>query len=201
MKGLEEFLALFGGITVSQIVTFIMAIVFIIFCCKQAKKYFNEKIKVQNERAQAEKKKDEELKEALCAVRKYPEYRQQSIKIQELLEGQIQDTRQQAIKMQELLEEEIQELRALIQDDKQRLIHMEEQEKRRECNKLRDMLLQNYRYYTNKEQNPSQSWTIMESEAFWELFRDYEDLGGNGYMHTEVLPAMERLIIVDARKK
>jgi hypothetical protein len=201
VKGLDEFLLLFGDITISQIVTFVMAIIFIIFLCKQAKKYFNEKIKVQNEREQAEKKKDEELKEALSAVRKYPEYRQQSIKIQELLEGQIQDTRQQAIKMQELLEEEIQELRALIQDDKQRLIHMEEQEKRRECNKLRDMLLQNYRYYTNKEQNPSQSWTVMESEAFWELFRDYEDLGGNGYMHTEVLPAMERLIIVDARKK
>ena len=201
MKGLEEFLELFGDITVSQIVTFLMAVVFIIFLCKQAKKYFNEKIKVQNERAQAEKKKDEELKEALCAVRKYPEYRQQSIKIQELLEGQIQDTRQQAIKMQELLEEEIQELRALIQDDKQRLIHMEEQDKRRECNKLRDMLLQNYRYYTNKDQNPSQSWTVMESEAFWELFRDYEELGGDGYMHTEVQPAMERLMVVGVGQK
>lgn len=178
-----------------------MAVVFVIFCCKQAKKYFNEKIKVQNERAQAEKKRDEELKEALCAVRKYPEYRKQSLKIQELLEGQIQDTRKQAVKMQELLEEEIQELRFMIQEDKERLIQMEEHERRRERNKLRDLLLQNFRYYTNIDRNPSQSWTEMESEAFWELFRDYEDLGGNGYMHTEVLPAMERLTVIRSVRK
>ena len=37
----------------------------------------------------------------------------------------------------------------------------------------------------------------MESEAFWELFREYENAGGNGYMHTEVQPAMELLTIVD----
>ena len=53
--------------------------------------------------------------------------------------------------------------------------------------------MQNYRYYVRAETNPSHSWTQMESEAFWELFREYEEAGGNGYMHTEVLPAMELL--------
>ena len=76
-----------------------------------------------------------------------------------------------------------------------------EQNRKRECNKLRDILLQSYRYYTNKEQNPSQSWTKMESEAFWDLFRDYEDLGGNGYMHTVVQPEMERLCIVNVSEQ
>ena len=37
----------------------------------------------------------------------------------------------------------------------------------------------------------------MEAEAFWELFREYEEAGGDGYMHTEVQPAMERLLIVE----
>lgn len=40
----------------------------------------------------------------------------------------------------------------------------------------------------------------MEAEAFWELFRDYEDLGGDGYMHTEVQPAMERLVVTEFGK-
>lgn len=198
MKGLEEFLMLFGEITVSDIVVVVMALVFMLFIYKKIKNYFDDKITAQNERAAAEKKRDADIKEALDAVRKYPEYRQQSIKIQELLERENQETRQQSLKIQSLLEEEIQELRVMIQEDKARLICIEEQEKRRECNKLRDMLLQNYRYYTNLERNPSQTWTKMESEAFWELFRDYEDLGGNGYMHTEVQPAMERLLVVEA---
>ena len=198
MKGLDEFLKLFGEVTVSDVAVVIMALVFMSFIYKRVKKYFDDKITAQNERLAAEKRRDEDIKEALCAVRKYPEYRQQSIKIQELLERENQETRQQSLKIQGLLEEEIQELRVMIQEDKERLLRIEEQEKRRECNKLRDMLLQNYRYYTNKERNPSQTWTKMESEAFWELFKDYEDLGGNGYMHTEVQPAMERLIVVEA---
>ena len=76
-----------------------------------------------------------------------------------------------------------------------RLDSVEETNKRRECNKLRDRLLQNYRYYTNEATNPSKSWTQMEAEAFWGLFRDYEDAGGNGYMHSVVQPAMEELFI------
>ena len=35
----------------------------------------------------------------------------------------------------------------------------------------------------------------MEAEAFWGLFRDYEEAGGDGYMHTVVQPAMEKLRI------
>lgn len=197
MKGLDEFLKLFGDITVSEIVTAIFAIVFMFFIYKQVKKYFDEKIKTQNEKAQIEKKRDADIQEALTAVRKYPEYRKQSIKMQELLESEIQETRQQSIKIQSLLEEEIQELRLMIQEDKKRIARVEEQEKERECNKLRDILLQNYRYHTNKERNPNQTWTQMEAEAFWAIFKDYEALGGNGYMHTHVQPAMERLIVID----
>lgn len=182
MRGLDEFLELFGDITISQIVKVIFAIVFMFLIYKQIKQYIQGKINEQNMRIAAEKQRDSDIQEALTAVRKYPEYREQSIKIQELLEG------------------EIQELRTMIEEDKKRIAQVEEQEKRRECNKLRDTLLQHYRFYTNKEKNPSQSWTNMEAEAFWELFRDYEDLGGDGYMHTEVQPAMERLTVVSIDK-
>ena len=172
MKYLDEFLAMFGDLTISKIFMFILACVFLYSIYNVIKNYFISK-------HEAQKQKDEELIEALEAARKYPEYRKQSIKIQKALE------------------EQIKELRSMLQDDHERLVRVEEQERRRECNRLRDTLLQNYRYYTNRETNQSQSWTRMEAEAFWDLFKDYEDLGGDGYMHTEVQPAMERLLIIE----
>lgn len=172
MTGFEEFKNLFGDITVLSVIEALLAVVFLVFIGKKVRDYLIKKHEMDRIR-------DEQIREALEAVRKYPEYRQQSIRIQELLEG------------------EIQELRQMQEDQSQRLLDMEETTKRRERNKLRDRLLQNYRYYTNKQENPSQSWTRMESEAFWELFRDYEDAGGDGFMHTEVQPAMERLTIIE----
>ena len=58
-------------------------------------------------------------------------------------------------------------------------------------------LLQSYRYYTDKERNPLGAWTSMEAEAFWVLFKEYEDAGGNGYIHTVVQPAMNLLKVID----
>ena len=179
LKGLDEFLELFGDVTISDVVYFLLACVFAYFVYTKVRDYFVNK----HER---EKEKDAQLQEALTAVRKYPEYRQQSIKIQELLEGEIQELRA----MQE-------ENAKSLKDNAEHLKQIEEQNQRRERNKLRDRLLQNYRYYTNVKTNPSQSWTQMEAEAFWELFRDYEDAGGDGYMHSEVQPAMERLTVTE----
>lgn len=175
MKGFDEFLSVFGNITVSQIVIVIVACIFIIVAYKKFRDYLIKKHEIEEVR-------DVQLNEALEAARKYPEWRQESIKIQQSLE------------------DEIQELRILQKENTDRLTKMEEQNDRRERNKLRDRLLQSYRYYTNKEANPSQTWTRMEAEAFWELFKDYEDAGGNGYIHTVVQPAMECLTIVEIGK-
>ena len=175
MKGLDEFLTMFGDITIFQITEFLLACVFLWFVYKKTSNFL-----IQQHEQQ--KLKDEQLKEALDGVHKYPEYRKQSLEIQKELKGDIR----------ELKNEQAEIIK--------RLVAMEEQNKRRERNKLRDVLLQNYRYFTNKETNPSQTWTRMESEAFWELFKDYEDAGGNGYMHSVVLPEMERLIVIEINK-
>ena len=103
-------------------------------------------------RYEREKQRDEELKEALDAVRKYPEYRAQSIKIQQMLEERIDSLREQQKEQHDLLEQ--------IQSNSIKL----------ERNKLRDRLLQSYRFYTNPQTNPTQSWSQMEAEAFWELY-------------------------------
>lgn len=172
MKGYEEFINIFGEVTILQVAEVIIVIVFCVAIYSKVRKHLIS----QHEK---EKARDDQLKEALESVRKCPAYRQQTIENQKNFEQQLSELRtsQEAI---------IAEISA-----------MKEETKKRERNKIRDRLLHNYRYYTSLEKNPSQSWTRMEAEAFWELFRDYEDAGGNGYMHTTVQPEMNRLTILD----
>lgn len=69
--------------------------------------------------------------------------------------------------------------------------------KTQSCNKLRDRIVQSYRYYTSIDKNPMQEWTEMEKDAFDRLFADYEDLGGDGYVHSTIEPAMNSLNVID----
>ena len=178
MKGLEEFLELCGGITVLQIVETVLAIVFCVVVYRKVRDYLINKHEVEKER-------NAQLKEALDATRQYPKYREQSIKIQQLLEGEIQELRV----MQE-------DNRKQLEETHRELVEMKRQNDKRDQNKLRDMLLQSWRHHTNIQTNPAQSWTEMEAEAFWALFSDYEETGGDGFMHTVVEPDMKRLTVI-----
>lgn len=183
MKYLDYFLALFGDITVAELMTFILAMLFLYAIYKEIKKFNNAKIAEHQQRAEEERVQKEKLESAYAVTQKYPVYHQESIDIRDGLKKEIQEIRDYCSTLMKRFEE------------------IEEQNKKRECSKLRDMLLQNYRYYTSESQNPSQSWTRMESEAFWELFREYEEAGGDGYMHTVVQPEMERLNIIEVGRK
>ena len=44
--------------------------------------------------------------------------------------------------------------------------------------------------------NPMKAWTEMEHHSFFELVHDYESLGGNDYVHSEVLPAVNKLRVI-----
>lgn len=186
MKGIEEFLKLFGDITVLQVVEFVLACVFMIFVYKQVRKYFQQKIDDERQRTEKETLRDAQIKEALDAVHKYPEYRQQSIEIQGKLEQQINE-------LKEIHQDTVERLNAVGET----VARMEETETRRERSKMRDTLLQNHRYYTSPITNPSHSWTRVEAETFWELYAEYEAAGGNGHMHTDVAPEMRLLTVVD----
>lgn len=186
MTGYKEFVDLFGNVTILHVVEVIFAGLFLYFCYKKLREHF---IKTH----EAEAMRDKQLAEALAAVGKYPQYRQQSLEIQEKLENEIQESRASQIEAQKKTDEAISGI-------VERLERMEELSQRRERNKLRDTLIQSYRYYTNQDLNPSRSWTRMEAEAFWDLFHDYEDAGGDGYMHTHVQPAMEQLVIIEMTK-
>lgn len=67
---------------------------------------------------------------------------------------------------------------------------------KRERNSLRAKILNEYRLYTDMHKNPMAAWTEMEHHSFFKLVEDYEDLGGNDYVHSVVLPAMNELDVI-----
>lgn len=73
-----------------------------------------------------------------------------------------------------------------------RLNHLEQREK----NSLRAKILAEYRLFTDDVKNPMLAWSEMEHHAFFALIHDYENLGGNDYVHSVVLPAMNELDVV-----
>ena len=50
--------------------------------------------------------------------------------------------------------------------------------------------------FTDTEKNPQRAWSEMEYHAFFQLVRDYEDLGGNDYVHSTVLPEVNELMVI-----
>ena len=177
---MEQFLEMFGGISVT--ITQLVGLGVIIFSAygagKKAMEYFSEKKKTIIEKAQAEHDKDEEWQKIANQVAQYPKWHQQSIDIQRQFTTAIN------------------ELRAGQEEQNARLEKMEADGQKREINKLRDRILQSYRYYTSSEKNPQKAWSAMEADAFWRMFGDYEDLGGDGYVHSDVQPAMNSLAVV-----
>lgn len=171
MKGLDEFLNLFGHMTVIQVVEIILSIIFVFILWKKIKKYINDQ-------HDAEQRRDAELQEALNGVRMYPIYRQQSIEIQQDLESKFDNVKE------------------MCEGIMTRLDEIEKRRDKTERKKLQETLLQHYRMFTDLNKNPMQAWTEMEANAFWELFTEYEDKGGNGFMHSIVQPAMNKLAIV-----
>ena len=168
---MEQFLAIFGEVTIGEIVALGLAGVFAWQAYKKIRDYFTTKAREELER-------NNKVNQLLDEVAKYPEYRQQSIKIREKLQDEINDLKKAEAEIFDAIRE------------------MKESQKKRERNKLRARLLESYRYFTNPETNPDQSWTSMDAESFWNLFEDYEEADGDGYMHTIVQPAMNKLKVI-----
>lgn len=163
MTGASEFQQLFGDVTLWQVVELGLAAAFALALYRKVKTYILE-------RHDSEQERDEKLAQALDSINRYPHYRAQSLKIQDELRS------------------EIAELRNSQQQTAARLQKMDEEQRTLKRNELRDRLLEAYRYYTGKG-----TWNIMEADVFWELFCDYEKLGGDGFVHGTIEPAMRAL--------
>lgn len=171
LTNFNTFMEVFGDISIGDVALVIAACGFLYTIYKK----IQNTIIVNHDR---EEERNQKLQQALDAISKYPQYRQQSINMQKKLQGAID------------------ELSNSVSRIEQKQLQIDEEKKKRDLNRLRDSLLQSYHYYTNAEKNPLQAWSEMEKEAFYNLFKDYENLGGNGYMHTTIQPAMDALKVV-----
>ena len=171
LKGYDEFISLLGDVTIAELGIWVVVAVFLYKVYQKLNEYI---IKQHEDEEERERK----IKVAYDGVQKYPEYRQQSLNIQHEFTDKFT------------------EISDVLADLSNRLAIMEEHDIRRERNQLREKLVQSYNYYTSIEKNPSQSWTNMEAEAFWELYRDYRAAKGNGFVEDTIKPAMEALTVI-----
>ena len=119
------------------------------------------------------------------AVGHYPEYRAQSLKIQDQLK-----------QADNHILEGCDSIKGAVIANGERINKRLDDLERREKNSLRAKILDEYRLYTDERKNPKQAWTEMEHHSFFKLVEDYESLGGNDYVHSTVLPAMNELDVI-----
>lgn len=139
----------------------------------------------EEEHMRADQERDNKIAALQAAVDALPVYRAQSLQIQ----TQLQTTDREILETLAEISNNILENRQVLDTRLDRL-------ERREKNALRQKILQEHRIFTDEHMNPMQAWTEMEHHSFFKLVEDYEELGGNDYVHSEVLPAMNRLRVI-----
>lgn len=146
---------------------------------KAAEKAKEERLKKENEA------RDAKIAALQAAVEALPGYRAQSLQIQ----TQLQSSDREILAACEAIRQGVADNQHVLNERLDRL-------EKREKNAIRAKLLDEYRLFTDETKNPKLAWTEMEHHAFFKLVEDYEDLGGNDYVHSEVLPAMNRLEVI-----
>lgn len=119
------------------------------------------------------------------AVNALPSYRQQSLDIQNQLRAA--DT---------AILETCQAIQAGVKENQEILVQRLDRLEKREKNSLRQKILQEHRLFTDPVKNPMRAWSEMEHHSFFKLVEDYEELDGNDYVHSDVLPDMNRLSVI-----
>lgn len=173
---MDTALEIFGELKLDIIILVLSSVVFMWKTYKKVEMYFRDKYEMESE-------KEKQMKDILGQVQQYPKWREQSIQRQQEFSKEINDLRKT---QKEIIEE---------------LKNIEERRKKTKRNELQDRLLQSYRYYTSKDKNPLSAWSEMESDAFWKMFKDYEEADGNGYMHTKVQPEMRLLDVIQMNEE
>lgn len=165
---------------------------------------FNKLVAVPKElkkQKELEAAKEEQLRRENCArdakiaaletaVNAYPAYRAQSLQIQ----AQLQNTDKEILTACSEIKNGVIANQKLLNERLDRL-------EKREKNTIRAKLLDEYRLFTDEVKNPMFAWSEMEHHAFFELVRDYEDLNGNDYVHSTVIPAVNELTVIPMADK
>lgn len=114
-----------------------------------------------------------------------PKYRQQTRDVEE----ELKQTDQKILQLCQKIQEGVDRNQELLNTRLDRL-------EKRERNALRSKILNEYRLFGDSNKNPLKAWSEMEHHSFFELVSDYEELGGNDYVHSVVLPAMNELHVI-----
>lgn len=169
---MEPFIKVFGEISLATAVYFIAAVVFLWAVYRKCRKEIIKQY--------AKKKKEkEQLKRILEQVEQYPKWRQQSIEIQKQYNKDIAE-------LKERQEKNIQNVKEL-----------QEELNRRAANDLRNQMLTLYRYYSSTKEKSHAGMVKDGVQSLWDMYEDYRQAGGNGYMKTEVKPVMNTLEVIE----
>ena len=133
---------------------------------------------------------DEKIASLEASVNALPGYRAQSLQVQQ----QLQTTDKEILEACNAIKDSVLDNQNVLNTRLDRL-------EKREKNSIRAKLLEEYRLFTDETKNPMLAWSEMEHHAFFELERDYEELGGNDYVHSTVLPAMNELAVIPMNDK
>lgn len=172
-----------GGVLISLIVTALFNKL-----VGLPKKWKEEKEKERQEKESMARENAERDRRLACLeteVGRYPQYREQSRQIQH----DLQNTDREILATCKAIQEDVVANREVVLD---RLSKLESRNK----NSLRAKILDEYRLFIDDSKNPMHAWSEMEHHSFFELVRDYEELGGNDYVHSVVLPDMNRLNVI-----
>lgn len=146
---------------------------------KEAEKQKEAKLQQENS------ERDAKIASLEATVSNLPTYRAQSLQIQ----AQLQNTDKEILA-------KCTDIKNSVKENQDVLNYRLDRLEKREKNTYRAKILDEYRLFTDERKNPMHAWSEMEHHAFFELVKDYEDLGGNDYVHSTVLPAMNELEVV-----
>ena len=178
MFGLEEITNTFGTMTVAFLIEIVVAIIGIWIAYKKLKdRIIGSYQERQQQRA--------DIDEALEGVRALPDYRKKNLDAQK----ELKDTDKKILDICKNIQDGVNENQRILNDRLDRL-------ENRERNDLRAKILEMHRLFTSKKRNPLQAWSEMERDAFNDLIADYEELNGNGHVHTVVIPEMNMLRVI-----
>ncbi len=152
---------------------------------KEIKKQRAEEQAEREKLAKENRERDSKIACLQATVDALPGYRAQSLQIQ----AQLQTTDREILSACEAIKQGVTDNQNILNERLDRL-------ERREKNAIRAKLLDEYRLFTDETKNPMLAWSEMEHHAFFKLVEDYEDLGGNDYVHSVVLPAMNNLQVI-----
>ena len=175
---MDEFLQIFGDIPLSTVVIFIVAIAFLATIGLKTYKI----IVISHDAIQEKETALEKLQKDVKGMKENPT----------VTKKEWEELKNKQDNLEKVLNEILEAQKVIVA--KQDAFEVEN--RLHNLNKLRDSLLQNYRYYSSIEKNPLGAWSEMEQDAFDNLLKDYETLGGNGFIHTTVAPAMATLEII-----